>query len=66
MDTSQLSVFCYECDDFVINDTGDRQRWIWDLETIKKNFNAKINNMCHIRLYNAGFETMHGMGFHGK
>ena len=24
MDTSQLSVFCYECDEFVINDTADR------------------------------------------
>jgi len=24
MDTSELSVFCYECDEFVINDTTDR------------------------------------------
>ena len=24
MDTSQLSVYCYECDEFVINDTQDR------------------------------------------
>jgi len=24
MDTSELSVFCYECDEFVINDTQDR------------------------------------------
>ena len=24
METSQLSVYCYECDEFVINDTSDR------------------------------------------
>ena len=26
MDTKELSVYCYECDEFVINDTVDRCR----------------------------------------
>ena len=24
MDTSQLTVYCYDCDEFVVNDTHDR------------------------------------------
>ena len=24
LDTSQLTVYCYECDEFVVNDTPDR------------------------------------------
>ena len=24
LDTSQLTVYCYECDEFVVNDTQDR------------------------------------------
>ena len=35
LDTSQLTVYCYECDEFVVNDTQDRLEFLEQLAKIK-------------------------------